>query len=371
MISLAGGMPNSDLMDIEGLDAACRTWLSDSPAKSRYQYSLTEGEPSLRQMISDRFLSYDQGVDIDDVLITTGSQQGLELAFHVAVAPGEKVIVERPTYLAALQILDIAGIEMASAGGDEDGIALDEVEDLARSSKVGAVYVVPDFANPTGRVMALERRRALIELSEKYGFYIIEDNPYGKLRFSGQELPTIHQLARSMGSHNCIHVASFSKFISPGLRVGWVTAEPSLLRDMVIMKQSKDLHTSTMSQNIVSHYLASGRLEANLDKAMQGYRQRMHALADALNSELAGSISFTRPEGGMFLWGTLEQDVEASTLLQLALEEGVAFVPGAEFYPAEARYEGANQMRLSYSGITPEQAGPAVMRLKSALRKLG
>jgi DNA-binding transcriptional MocR family regulator len=367
IISLAGGIPAPDLFDIDGLEAALAAELS-ARSRDTFQYGLTEGEIGLREQIAA--LAAKRGIDTNarHVLVTSGSQQALDLVARVFVNPGDGIVVERPAYLAALQAFALSEARMLSAPSDADGIDVDRVETLLSTQRVKAVYLVPNFGNPSGGTLTLERRKRLVELAARHRALLIEDDPYGDLRLRGEPLPSLYEIAQQTdGAQDLvIYLSSFSKILSPGLRTGWMVLPDAYYSNVAVAKQAIDLHSCTLSQRIIERYLASGRLPQRLTVLRDAYRQRCDALCAALERHLGDAIRFNRPDGGMFLWAQFDADVDASAVLARAIAAGVVFVPGSAFYADEPQ---RNTLRLSYSTITRETAGEAAKRLAMALRE--
>lgn len=365
IISLAGGIPAPDLFDVEGLEAALGAELS-ARNRDTFQYGMTEGEPGLREQIA--LLAGQRGIHVDvrNVLVTTGSQQALDLVARIFLNPDDAIVVERPAYLAALQTFAFSEARMLTAPSGADGIDVDCVETLLARERVKAIYVVPNFANPSGGTLTLERRRRLVELAARHRVIIFEDDPYGDLRLRGGYSPSLFEIAQetARAREQVIYMSTFSKILSPGLRTGWMVVPDAYYSHMTIAKQSIDLHSCTLSQRIIERYLASGRLGERLPILRQAYGVRCDALCSSLKRHLGDAIQFNRPDGGMFLWARFQEDVDASAVLKRAIEAGVVFVPGAAFFADEPQ---RNTLRLSYSMITPEAADEAARRLADAL----
>jgi DNA-binding transcriptional MocR family regulator len=364
MISLAGGIPASDLFDLEGLGAIIAGLDARSDA-GIFQYSETEGERGLRAAIASLLAARGITAKPENVLVTSGSQQGLDLAARILLSPGDRIVLERPSYLAALQTFGLAEAQIVTAPSDADGMDVGWVEDTLSRQRVKAIYVVPDFGNPTGATLSLERRRRLVELAGRTGTVLLEDDPYGALRFAGAPLPSLQALAAAAGvGEQVIYLSSFSKILAPGLRIGWMVLSDAAFRQAALAKQAIDLHSCSLSQHIVAAYLASGRLGPRLQVLREGYRERRDALMGALRERLGGAIDFSEPAGGMFLWARFGPAVDSARVLAHGVEQGVVFVPGAAFY---AEHPEHNTLRLSYSMITPAAAREAAERLARAL----
>lgn len=365
MISLAGGIPAPDLFDVAGLEAALDEEVR-AHRRDTFQYGLTEGEPGLREQISRLAARRAIRANAQNILVTTGSQQALDLVARVFLNQGDAIVVERPAYLAALQAFAFSEARMLSVASDAGGIDVDRLEALLAHERVKAIYVVPNFGNPSGGTLSLERRRRLVDIAARHRVLIIEDDPYGDLRLRGEFLPSLYEIAEGVpGAGDLVmYLSSFSKILSPGLRVGWMAVPEAFYSNLVIAKQSIDLHTSTLSQRIVERYLASGRLPERLEVLKNAYRTRCDALCSALVRHLGDAIRFNRPDGGMFLWARFHEDVDATAVLERGVQAGVVFVPGSAFFVDDPQ---RNTLRLSYSTITPETADEAAKRLAAAL----
>lgn len=365
MLSLAGGIPAADLFDIQGLRTSVEKEIYSEDV-SIFQYGLTEGDPDLRDAVSALMAQRGAPVKSEQVLITSGSQQFLEIACKVFINEGDTVLVERPMYLAALQVFDLAGARIVSAEGDEDGINLDQVERILTQSPVKLIYVVPNFGNPTGATLSLERRIRLVDCAARHGVLILEDDPYGELRLSGNPLPSLYQLGmeRHGDKSPVLYMSSFSKILAPGLRVGWGVGPAEFSSYLSIAKQAIDLHASSLSQRIVARYLAEGRLPQRIALLREHYRQRRDALHSALVTQLGDHLELNMPDGGMFLWGRLKNGLSATDLLNEAIGHKVVFVPGAAFY---SENPDPCAIRFSFATITPEMALEAANRLSRAI----
>jgi DNA-binding transcriptional MocR family regulator len=372
MISLAGGYPGPELFDRDGIRDAAHAALTDAPVAC-LQYGPTEGLPGLRESICEWMSTCGTTVTPDDVLVTGGSQQGFDLLVRTLLAPGDAAMVERPTYTGPLRVLKVAGVKTITVGVDAQGLDVDELESLLRDPAVPRpklLYVVPTFANPSGATMPIARRLKLLALALEYRFVIVEDDPYGQLRFEGEPVPHVAALVdRVPGSRDwVVHLGSFSKVIAPGLRVAWLTAPPALRRAAMLAKQLDDISNPGFTQMTVHRYLAAGRLTAHLPVIAGAYRERAAAMRDAIGRHLAGRVAFNIPQGGMFMWGRLEGDFSTRDLLPLALEEKVTFVPGDIYYGDQADFR---TLRLAFATPSPAQIEEGVARIGRAVAKLG
>ncbi|MBD0738466.1 PLP-dependent aminotransferase family protein [Streptomyces sp. CBMA29] len=357
VISFAGGLPAPELFDAAAIAEAYARVLAERPHKV-LQYSTTEGDPALRAAVAARLSGRDLATGMDDILVTGGSQQGLALIATALIEPGDVVLVENPTYLAALQCFGFAGARVVPVPTDAYGVVPQALEEVARRERPKLLYLVPNFQNPTGRTLPLERRRAVAEAAERHGLWIAEDDPYGDLRFEGESVPWIAALPEA--ADRTVLLGSFSKIMSPGMRLGWLRAPAALLRACVIAKQAADLHTSTVDQAAAARYLADHDLDVHLDRVRTAYRARRDALLAGLPAALPSGSTWNRPEGGMFVWVRLPAGYDATALLPAAVGHDVAYVPGLPFF-AEAPEAGA--LRMSFTTHTPEEIAEGLRRL--------
>jgi DNA-binding transcriptional MocR family regulator len=357
VISFAGGLPAPELFDVEGIRSAYDRVLAED-GRRVLQYSTTEGDPALRAAVAGRLTARGLATGVDDLLVTAGSQQGLTLVAAALLEPGDVVLVEDPTYLAALQIFGFAGARVVPVPTDADGLDPVALEELVRRERPKLLYVVPNFQNPTGRTLPLARRRAVAEVAERYGLWIAEDDPYGDLRFEGGYEPWIASLAAA--ADRTILLGSFSKIMAPGMRLGWLRAPAGLARACVIAKQAADLHTSTVDQAAAARYLADNDLDAHLTRIRTAYRARRDALLAGLPRALPAGSSWNRPEGGMFVWVRLPDGLDATECLRTAIAHDVAYVPGAPFF---AGSPDAAALRLSFTTHPPEEIAEGLARL--------
>lgn len=351
VISMAGGLPEPATFPVAELEAAVADVLRDDAAGA-LQYSATAGYEPLRQWICPD--------DPERVVVTAGSQQALDLVSRAVLEPGDVVALADPVYVGALQCFRLANASLATIPSDADGLV---VEDLAARCSAGLrpalVYVVANFNNPTGATLSLERRLLLVELAERYGFLIVEDDPYGALRWSGPSLPSMATM-----TDRVIALSTFSKVLSPGLRIGWAVAPAALRADMVVVKQALDLHTSTLTQRAAWRVVSSpGFMAPHLARLRGLYEERALALDAALREHMGDSLEWAVPEGGMFVWA--ESQVETAPLLARAVEAGVAFVPGSAF--AVRPGDHARALRLSFATVAPEELVEGVLRLRKVL----
>lgn len=362
VLSFAGGLPAPELFDHEGLGAAFAAVLGSGRAGRSLQYSTTEGDPELRRRIADRLTLRGLPTGPEELLITSGSQQALTLIAAVFLEPGDRVLVEDPSYLAALQAFQLAGAIPIPVPCDEDGIDPEAVERLVAEHRPKLLYVVPTFHNPTGRTLTEERRRALADVMERTNLWAIEDDPYGELRYAGDASTPLAVIPGA--AERTLALSTLSKVAAPGLRIGWVRTPPSLRQPLTIAKQAADLHSSTVDQAATAHWLAHVDLDAHLGRLRDVYRERRDAMLAALPATLPEGSTFNRPEGGMFLWVRLPEGRDATALLPRAIEQQVAYVPGAPFY---ATTPDPRTLRLSFTTHSPDEIREGMERLRVAL----
>jgi 2-aminoadipate transaminase len=371
IISFAGGLPAPEVFPVDEIQAASDVVLSEVGAQA-LQYYPTEGYTPLREMIVRHSSRYGLNISIENVLITSGSQQALDLLGKVFINRGDRILVESPTYLGALQAWNAYGPEYVAVPFDDDGMRVDTLEEALRMGPK-FIYVLPNFQNPTGVTLSLERRGALIELADRYGVPLIEDDPYGQLRYEGKHIPPVvvldGQYRNCVGQTyhgNVIYLSTFSKTLAPGLRLAWVTAPVEVIQKLVQAKQGADLHTSTFNQMVAYETAKGGFLDKHIKTIRAVYGERRLVMLDALETFFPSSVKWTRPEGGMFLWVTLPGGMDAAKLLPKAVEKMVAFVPGGPFH---ANGGGENTMRLNFSNAQPEMIREGISRLGQVLHE--
>ncbi|WP_404959582.1 PLP-dependent aminotransferase family protein [Streptomyces sp. 147326] len=365
IISFAGGLPAPELFDTEGLRAAYDAAFAAS-ARRALQYSTTEGAPELRAAVAARTTARGLPTGADDVVMTSGSQQALTLITTALIEPGDVVLVENPTYLAALQCFRLAGARVVAVPCDGEGIVPEALAELVARQRPKLLYTVPTFQNPTGRTLPAARRTAVARIAARLGLWLVEDDPYGELRYEGADVPWL--AAHPGAEDRTALLGSFSKIMAPGLRLGWLRAPAALRRAAVVAKQAADLHTSTVDQLAAAHYLATADLDAHIATVRAAYRERRDALQVALSRTLPADCEWNLPEGGMFVWARLPEDHDASDLLKTAVTHGVAFVPGAPFH---ATAPDPRTLRLSFTTHTPPEITEGVARLGRALTEYG
>jgi len=351
VISFAGGLPAPDLFPVGRLREAADHVLSN-PAN--LQYSITEGETVLRELVAARSPEL---LDPANVLIVSGSQQGLDLAGKLLINPGDSIVVEAPTYLGALRAFDVYQARYVAVSTDEAGIDPVGVE---RALKEGArmIYLNANFSNPTGKTMVAARRHRIVELAERFDVLVYEDDPYGMLRFSGEPVPPMI----TMSSSHVLYAGSFSKILVPGFRLGWLSGPRGMIEKLTMIKQAADLHTSTTTQAMAAEALTGDFLDRHVDQVRSHYRRQRDRMLLALANYFPKEASWTVPEGGMFIWVTLPDGLDATALLARAVDEGVAYVPGEQFFTDGS---GQNTLRLAYSVASPAEIDRGVERLGS------
>ena len=369
IISFAGGFPDSAMFDVHGITEAVNKALIDEPGAA-LQYGATEGYQPLREQLVAFMQSKGAQVAADQLIVTTGSQQALDLLGKCLVDPDSKAIVEGPTFLATIQCFRLYGAELISAPIDGEGVQVDQLERLITEHKPKFVYLIPTFGNPSGAMLSLERRKRVLELAVKYQTLIIEDDPYGDLYFDAPPPPSLLALSAQVpGSRDwLVHCGSLSKVLSPGLRVGWMVAPPELLAKATMCKQFSDAHTSTFAQATAAQYLAGGHMPGTLARVREVYGARAKTMGDALRNDLGAEIDFVQPQGGLFVWARLTgaggKIKDGNEFAKRAIAEGVAFVPGAPFYCANPDL---STLRLSFATADEGKIREGIGRLATAL----
>jgi 2-aminoadipate transaminase len=369
IISFAGGLPAPSVFPVEQFQQACNDVLRTLGAQA-LQYSTTEGYPPLRQMIADMTERYyGLKVPAGEIQITSGSQQALDLVGRLFINRGDSVLVESPTYLGALQAWNAYGAQYVTVPVDEHGMVVAELEKALRAGPK-LIYVLPNFQNPSGVTLSLERRKTLIEIADKYGVPIVEDDPYGRLRYEGEHLPPVFVLDRQMRGGqggNVLYMSTFSKLLAPGLRLAWVVAPPEVIRRIVLIKQAADLHTASFNQIVAHEVGKSGFLDEHVEVIRATYKERRDVMLETMDQIFPPEVRYTRPAGGMFLWGIMPEGMDAAEVFTRALEKKVAFVPGVAFHPDGS---GKNTMRVNFSFSAPDQIREGVGRMGVLLKEL-
>ncbi|MBI4491670.1 MAG: PLP-dependent aminotransferase family protein [Chloroflexi bacterium] len=364
IISLAGGLPAPELFPVDHFRRAFE-WVWETNGQAALQYSITEGYPPLRQFLAARMArTFGIRTTAEEILITNGSQQGLDLLGKIFLDPGDKVALERPSYLGAIQAFDQYQAEYAIVPMDEDGMQTEALEELLqRETRVKLIYAVPNFQNPSGRTMSLERRQHLVRLSAKFGVPVVEDDPYGELRYEGEPLPSLKSLDTA-GS--VIYLGTFSKILAPGFRLGWVVASGAAYEQLVLAKQPTDLQTATASQMAFYEVCKDGFVDQHVERIKEVYGERRLTMLRAMQTYFPEGVRWSNAQGGLFFWVMLPEHIDARELLVDAIKEKVAFVAGQAFH---ADGSGRNTMRLNFSNATPEKLEEAIKRLGRTIER--
>lgn len=364
VISFAGGLPAPELFPIDEINEISRIVLEKEGAKA-LQYTTTEGYVPLREWIAGRMNErLGTRFDRDNILITHGSQQGLDLSGKVFLDEGDTVLCESPTYLAAISAFRAYGCSFIEIPTDGKGMVTEVLEDvLRRTGNVKLIYVIPTFQNPTGKTWSLERRRELAELSSKYGVAVVEDNPYGELRYEGEPLPSVKSFDTA---GNVLCTGSFSKIFCPGLRIGWIAGEKDIIRKYVLVKQGTDLQCNTIAQMIIAGYLQRYDIDVHIRKIVEVYKRRRDVAVRCIERYFPDQIKFTRPQGGLFTWIELPEGISAREILNECLEKKIAFVPGDSFFPNKNK---GNTLRINYSNMPEDKIEGGLKVLGEIVRK--
>jgi DNA-binding transcriptional MocR family regulator len=356
VISFAGGLPAPELFDVDGWAAAFAKATGD---RSNLQYAPTEGDPVLRELLARRMTARGVPTTPADLLVTTGSQQALTLVTTALVEPGDVVAVEEPTYLAALQCFQLAGARVVPFASDEHGAVPSSLAGVLERERPSLVYLVPTFANPSGRTLTAARRQEIAALAAAHDVWLVEDDPYGELRYRGEPVPALTSYGEKV-----LYLGTLSKIGAPGLRIGWLRAPAELMPTAVVAKQAADLHTSTIDQAAAAAYLANVDMNAHILGLRAAYRERRDTMVAALPATVPPGTTWTDPDGGMFVWLRLPGQVDTTEMLKRALAHNVAFVPGAPFF---ATNPDPATFRLSFTTNTPEEITEGMRRLAVAL----
>jgi 2-aminoadipate transaminase len=361
VISLAGGLPAPELFPVDEYRRAFE-WVLETDGAQALQYGPSEGYRPLRDLLAQRLSRFGMPSAADDILITNGSQQALDLLGKVLLDPGDAVLVERPTYLGALQAFGQYQPTFVAVGMDDDGMQVEQVERALQAHRnIKLIYALPNFQNPTGRSMSLARRKQLVEVASRFGVPVVEDDPYGELRYEGEHLPTLKALDRE---DVVIYLGTFSKILAPGFRLGWVVAGPQILETLLHAKQPSDLHTGMAQQMATWQVARDGFVDSHVEHIKDFYRERRDVMLQALEEHFPEDAHFTRPAGGLFVWAELPSFIDTRELLVDAVREKVAFVPGQGFH---SDHSGTNTMRLNFSNVPPELLREGIRRLGQAI----
>ncbi|MGP7819791.1 aminotransferase-like domain-containing protein [Niallia sp. 01092] len=363
IISFAGGLPAPELFPVEAIKNACNIVLNEEGMAS-LQYSTTEGYIPLREAICKRMEYIGINSTIENILITSGSQQAIDLTGRLFINEGDTIICESPTYLAAINAFKSYNAKFVEVAMDNDGMIIEELEKtLQEHPNTKFIYTIPDFQNPTGRTLKLERRKKMIELATQYDVLIVEDNPYGAVRFAGEALPPVKHFDTE---GRVIYISTFSKIFTPGLRLGWICADKSFIDKYVAFKQSADLHTDSFAQRITSKYMELYDLEEHINKIKAVYKERCTAMLSCIEEFFPKNLSYSMPEGGLFIWIELPESVDSRKIFAECLENNVAFVPGAPFFPNGTKN---NALRLNYSNMPKDKIIEGMKRIGEVLHR--
>ena len=362
VISFAGGLPSPVSFPVDEIDKAAHKVLSED-GKNALQYSTTEGYLPLRQYIAGRYMKR-QGINIDadEILITNGSQQGLDLISKVFIDKGDDIIIERPGYLGAIQALSVFEPQFHAVDLLEDGVDTQMLEKAVEAHDPKLFYSVPNFQNPSGITYSELKRKQTAQIIERSNTIMVEDDPYGELRFIGKDIPSMKAFL-----DDAVLLGSFSKIVSPGIRMGWIAAKESIMEKLITVKQAADLHSNYFSQRVVYQYLQDNDIDMHISKIRALYKQQRNCMVDMIEKYFPKEVKTTKPEGGMFLWAQLPKDCSSLELFEIAAQKNVVFVPGDPFYVDEGC---SNTMRLNYTNSSPEMIEEGIKRLGDAIRSL-
>jgi len=355
VINFAGGLPAPELFPVEELKQVCNRVL-DEHGKLSLQYSLSSGVQLLRELLAERMSTGGYECTPDEIQITSGAQQALDIVGRIFIEPGSVVLTEEPTYLGAIQAFTFYQVRFASVKTDSDGMLPDDLEKKIKQHNPTFIYVVPDFQNPAGYSWSDERREALVDLAKKYDIPVVDDNPYSELRFTGEKPKSL----KAMGREHIIKLGTFSKLISPGLRIGWIVADPEIAALCERMKQAADLHTNTFTQYVIYEFSKDGGLDRHIERIKAAYSKRRDTMIEALRANFNDGTAWTEPEGGLFLWIKLPEGKSANDLLPKAMENKVAYVPGMYFF---SEVPDDTTMRINFCNATEENIVEGVRRL--------
>lgn len=364
IISFAGGLPAPELFPIEEIKDISVEVLEEQ-GQAALQYGPTEGYKPLREKMAESMKKFGIEASADDILVTNGSQQGLDFTGKIFFNPDDIILCESPSYLGALNAFKAYQPKFIEVPTDENGMKMDELEKILKENdRVRVIYVIPEFQNPSGRSWSIERRKKLVELANKYDLPIVEDNPYGELRFEGELTPSVKHFDTE---GRVIYLGTYSKTFCPGYRIGWVCASPELLNKYILVKQGADLQASTISQMSLNKYLEKYDLDAHIEKLKEVYKRRRDLMLKTMDEEFPKEVKYTRPTGGLFTWAVLPEHINARELAVKAIEKKVAFVPGGSFFPNGGQ---ENTMRINYSTMDEENIVIGIKRLAECIKEM-
>lgn len=362
IISFAGGLPAPELFPVEGMKEATDKVYAEH-GQQALQYGAAKGVTELRELILKR-VKEKENIDakLENVMVTTGSEQAIDLVGKAFVNPGDTVIVEEPTYLCALDVFRSYGANFVSVPMDDDGMKMDALEEALKAHpETALVYTVPNFQNPTGRTMPAERRKKFAELAAKYDVPVLEDNPYGDIRFAGEHVPSVKSFDHA---GKVFYMSTFSKILAPGFRLGWLVADPKVIEKLTVLKQSADLHTDNLVQYVVTEFFKENDVDAHVKEISDLYGKRKQLMIDGIKKYFPKDVKYTDPEGGMFLWVEVPGVTDTVELFKQCLEHNVAFVPGDPFFAGKPQ---PGTFRLNYSNMQEDQIEVGLKRLGEAL----
>ena len=365
IISFAGGLPAPEMFPSKELSEISKDILENN-GDAALQYNITEGYGPLRDIVGKRMSKINIGQDFDDIIIVSGAQQGIDLAAKAFINEGDGVICEQPTFIGGLNTFRSYNARIFTADIHEDGMNIEQVENILKSnSNIKLIYTIPTFQNPSGVTMSVDKRKRLLELANKYNVFIIEDNPYGELRFKGEDIQTIKSSDRN---GRLIYVGSFSKILSPGLRIGWTVAHKSILEKMVIFKQVQDVHTNIFAQMLAVEYMNRYSIDEHIEEAKALYGKRCSRMLESMDKYIPDMCKYTRPEGGLFIWCTLPEKYDSLDIMKQCVENKVAFVPGNTF--ASEQDKPSSSFRLNYSTMSDEKIITGIKILGNVLEQM-
>lgn len=363
VISFAGGLPAPELFPIDALKKVTNV-VFDESGREALQYASAVGYPALREQIAKRMNNQGIKATVDNIMITTGSQQSIDITAKMFINPGDTVIVEKPTYLCALDVFRSYGAHIVGVEMDEDGMKMDQLEKaVSENPNTKFIYTIPNFQNPTGRTMSAERREQMIEIANKHDIMIMEDDPYGAIRFAGDDIEPVKFYDNE---ERVIYLSTFSKILAPGLRLGWIVMNKDLMPKYSVMKQSADVHSDNLTQHIVAKFMEEYDIDEHVSKIRKVYRQRENVMMAAIEKDFPAGVNYSHPEGGLFIWVEVPGDVDTIQLFNTCIKHNVAFVPGEPFYPDKVT---PGTFRLNYSNMSEEQIQTGIKRLGSAIKE--